>query len=151
MWWMSFLNNHGDDATWKDQRDHRQRISIYCQEDKWRFVMMARRENVLIGVCYWNSHDYHLHDSDIALYKMKFYKDIRSKNKKPHWDAHIKGKQTETSFMKSYRTILNAHGAYVKQCTICTLGGVENWKYLTAWCKFIFTAKVWEPSMFRYK
>lgn len=81
MWWMSFLNNHGDDATQKDQRGHRQMISIYCQrtnEDLWWWG----EGKTLISDCYWNSHDYHLHDSNIAVYKTKLYKDTRSENKK---------------------------------------------------------------------
>lgn len=70
--------------------------------------MMARGENFLISDRYWNSHDYHLHDSDIAEYKMKLYKDTRSENKKPTETLTLR-ENKQTSFPKSYRTILNAH------------------------------------------
>lgn len=44
---------------------------------------MVRGENILISERYWNSHDYYLYDSDIAVYKMKLNKDTRSENNTP--------------------------------------------------------------------
>lgn len=110
--------------------------------DKW-FLFIGRgqmkicddgaRGKLLIGDCYWNSHDY-LHDSDTAVYKMKLYKDTRSENNEPHWETHIKGKTNWDLFYEEQQDNPECtHRAYGKQCTICTLGGVENWKYLTAW------------------
>lgn len=125
-------------VTWKDQRDHK----WFLLSEKWRFVMMVQGENILISDCYWNSHFYCLHDSDFGLYKMKICRHSLWKPKKPHWDAHIKGKQT--SFVKSYRKNLTTHiRAYVNSVQYAHLMGVKNWKYLTAWCKFTLTAKVW--------
>lgn len=117
------------------------RLSFNCEKTNDTFVLVVQGgENILIGDHYWKSHGYYLHDSDIALYKMKICKD----HPIPPWNTLTwrgKVKQTETSSMKSYRDNLTTYMTtelMSNSVQYAHLGKVQNWKGVTAEdrCKF---------------